>query len=577
MHEPQFLRDILVILVASVAVVPLFRRFGVSAVAGYLVAGALIGPHSLDLVSDVEGAAVLADFGVVFLLFSIGLELSVERLTALRRLVFGLGGTQVLLTAITIWALLFATGLESGAALLIGGGLAMSSTAVVLQMLVERHETATRSGRAAFAVLLAQDLAVVPLLTLVPLLGPGSGSVLPALGLAVVRAAVVLGLIVAAGRLVLRPLLRIVARGRNPELFTGIALLLVLGIGWITQLAGLSMALGAFLAGLLIAETEFRPQIEGDVEPFRGVLLALFFVSVGMSVDLALLTDRWALVAGLVIGLIALKAVILTAVALLFRLRLSTAISVGLMLAQGGEFGFILFNAALEGRVLDAAAARLAVLVAGITMLLTPALIALSRTAEARLEAADRAHPPPPPGEAMEGHVLIAGFGRVGRTLGRLLDAHEIPWLALDLDPDHVAAARAQSLPVYFGDASRTDVLKAAGLVRARAAVITLDRPDQARRAIALTRGLLPEIPILARARDLAQCDGLLAAGATQVVPELVEGSLQLGETVLRSVGASEESVERTLASFRERTYARLGPLQPAATNGVEGIEREAS
>src|SRR5687767_13956310 len=533
MHEPQFLRDILVILVASVAVVPLFRRFGVSAVAGYLVAGALIGPHSLDLVSDVEGAAVLADFGVVFLLFSIGLELSVERLTALRPLVFGLGGTQVLLTAITIWALLFATGLESGAALLIGGGLAMSSTAVVLQMLVERHETATRSGRAAFAVLLAQDLAVVPLLTLVPLLGPGSGSVLPALGLAVVRAAVVLGLIVAAGRLVLRPLLRIVARGRNPELFTGIALLLVLGIGWITQLAGLSMALGAFLAGLLVA--------------------------------------------GLVIGLIVLKSVILTSVALLFRLRLSTAISVGLMLAQGGEFGFILFNAALEGLVLDAAAARLAVLVAGITMLLTPALIALSRTAEARLEAADRAHPPPPPGEAMEGHVLIAGFGRVGRTLGRLLDAHEIPWLALDLDPDHVAAARAQSLPVYFGDASRTDVLKAAGLVRARAAVITLDRPDQARRAIALTRGLLPEIPILARARDLAQCDGLLAAGATQVVPELVEGSLQLGETVLRSVGASEESVERTLASFRERTYARLGPLQPAATNGVEGIEREAS
>ena len=564
MHEPQFLRDILVILVAAVAVVPLFRRFGVSAVAGYLVAGALIGPYSLNVVSDVEGTAVLADFGVVFLLFTIGLELSVERLVALRRLVFGLGGLQVILTGLAIWALLRASGMESGAALLVGGGLAMSSTAVVLQMLVERHETATRPGRAAFAVLLAQDLAVVPLLTLVPLLGPATGAVLPALGLAVVRAAVVLGIIIATGRLLLRPLLRIVARGRNPELFTGIALLLVLGIGWVTQLAGLSMALGAFLAGLLIAETEFRPQIEGDVEPFRGVLLALFFVSVGMSIDLSLLAGRWLLIAGLVLGLIALKTAVLTALALLFRLRFSTAISVGLMLAQGGEFGFILFNAALDGRVLDAETTRLAILVTGITMLLTPALIALSRAVEARLEAASDAHRLPPSGAGMEGHVLIAGFGRVGRTLGRLLDAHDIPWLALDLDPDRVAAARAQDLPVYFGDASRADVLRAAGLTRSRAAVITLDRPDAARRAIALTRRLLPDVPILARARDLGQCDGLLSAGATRVVPELVEGSLQLGENLLRTVGASEESVEQTLASFRDGSYARLGGFTEA-------------
>ena len=564
MHEPQFLRDILVILVAAVAVVPLFRRFGVSAVAGYLVAGALIGPYSLNVVSDVDGTAVLADFGVVFLLFTIGLELSVERLVALRRLVFGLGGLQVILTGLAIWALLRASGMESGAALLVGGGLAMSSTAVVLQMLVERHETATRPGRAAFAVLLAQDLAVVPLLTLVPLLGPATGAVLPALGLAVVRAAVVLGIIIATGRLLLRPLLRIVARGRNPELFTGIALLLVLGIGWVTQLAGLSMALGAFLAGLLIAETEFRPQIEGDVEPFRGVLLALFFVSVGMSIDLSLLAGRWLLIAGLVLGLIALKTAVLTALALLFRLRFSTAISVGLMLAQGGEFGFILFNAALDGRVLDAETTRLAILVTGITMLLTPALIALSRAVEARLEAASDAHRLPPSGAGMEGHVLIAGFGRVGRTLGRLLDAHDIPWLALDLDPDRVAAARAQDLPVYFGDASRADVLRAAGLTRSRAAVITLDRPDAARRAIALTRRLLPDVPILARARDLGQCDGLLSAGATRVVPELVEGSLQLGENLLRTVGASEESVEQTLASFRDGSYARLGGFTEA-------------
>jgi CPA2 family monovalent cation:H+ antiporter-2 len=566
MPESVQLRDVLVILLAAVVVVSVFRRLRASAVLGYLVAGVIIGPHSLGLIRDVGATAILGQFGVVFLLFSIGLELSIERLVALRRYVFGLGAAQVVVTALIFWAVLRALGLDSAAALIVGSGLALSSTAVVLQILVERRELGTPHGRVAFAVLLLQDLAVVPLLTLVPLLARHEASVLTALGSAFLKAAAALIVILALGRLALRPILRLVARDGTPELFTGIVLLVVLGVGWLTEQVGLSMALGAFLAGLLMAETEYRPQVEGDIQPFRGLLLALFFMTVGMGLDLELLERQWPLLVGLLLALLAVKATILLALSRAFGLPLAVAAGIALMLAQGGEFGFVLFSLAWQAGAISAEVAQVAVLVVGLSMAATPVLLASSRHMLRRLE-----RPSDQPHDAlvantseMNDHVVIAGFGRVGKTLGILLDSQFIRYVALDLDPELVAEARQRGLPVFYGDASRAEVLKAAGIERARMAVSTLNDPDAASRAVHVLRGQRTSLPIIARAHDISQCERLVRAGATVAVPEIVEGSLQLGGVLLRQLGESPERVNQLLEQFRQETYSRLAEIAPA-------------
>jgi CPA2 family monovalent cation:H+ antiporter-2 len=554
------LRDILIVLVAAVAIVPLFRRFRASAVLGYLVAGAVIGPHGLDLLSDLGATRALGELGVVFLLFSLGLELSIERIGSLKSYVFGLGTAQLAVTGLVIWTVLRAFGVPSGAALVLGGGLALSSTAVVLQVLTQRRETGSPQGRVAVAVLLLQDLAVLPLLTLVPLLSRPESGILSALGSASLKALLAFLVIFAVGRLALRPLLRAVARGGDPELFTGIALLLVLGVGWLTQLSGLSMALGAFLAGLLIAETEYRPQIEGDIQPFRGILLALFFMTVGMNFNLGLLAERAPSLAGLLLMLLGTKAGILILLSRGFGLTWSAAASVGLMLAQGGEFGFVLFALARELNVLTAETEQLAVGVVGLSMAATPLLIGASRALARRLPAGGHGPGPLEPGELHQ-YVLIAGFGRVGQTLALLLESRYVPYVALDLDHARVDQARRKGLPIFFGDASRVDVLRAVGVERARVAVITLDDPGSAHRTVHGLRRLLPELPIVARARDIAQCEQLVLAGATHVVPEIVEGSLQLGGSLLLQLGRSREEVDQILEEFRRATYARLGEI----------------
>jgi CPA2 family monovalent cation:H+ antiporter-2 len=559
--ESADLRDILVVLLAAVAVVPVFRRMGASAVLGYLVAGALVGPPGLDLV-DIDGTAVLAQFGVVFLLFSIGLELSVERLSRLRRYVFGLGTAQVTVTTLLLWLALRALGVERGPALVLGGGLALSSTAAVMQMLVERRELATGHGRIAFSVLLFQDLAVVPLLVLVPLLGQSGPAIGTAIGLALLKGVLALAAIMAIGRLGLRPLLRTVARSGNPELFTGITLLLILGLGWLTEQAGLSMALGAFLAGLLIAETEYRPQIEGDIQPFRGLLLALFFMTVGMRVELSLLAGHAPLLLGLLAGLFCIKAGVLAVLSRAFGLSGGFAAALGLMLAQGGEFGFVLFGLGRQSGALSAELEQLAILVVGLSMAATPLLLAVGRALRRRALTGRRPDQVlAETGGSLHDHVLIAGFGRVGQMLARLLESRAVPYVALDLDSERVAEATRRHLPVHFGDASRAEVLKAAGVERARLAVITLDNADDAQRAVRSLRQLLPGLPVLVRARDTRHCEQLTAAGATAVVPEIVEGSLQLGGTLLRHLGSSRDEVEQILQSFRREAYAPLSEL----------------
>lgn len=570
MSEARYLLDVLILLIAAVAIVPVFRRFRANAVLGYLVAGALIGPHGLDLLRDISGTEVLGELGVVFLLFSLGLELSIERITALWNYVFGLGTVQLVVTGLVIWTALRAFGLPSGSALVLGGGFALSSTAVVLQMLTQRRETGSPHGRIAVAVLLLQDLAVLPLLTLVPLLGRPESGILSALASAFLKAVVAFLIIVVAGRLALRPLLRTVTRSGDPELFTGIALLLVLGVGWLTQRAGLSMALGAFLAGLLIAETEYRPQVEGDIRPFRGLLLALFFMTVGMRINLSLLGDRGPLLVGLLVTLLLMKAGILTLISRGFGLALSGAASVGVMLAQGGEFGFVLFALARERGVLTPETEQLAVLVVGLSMAVTPLLIVASRAFTRLLPAGGHGTDDVVGGELRD-HVLIAGFGRVGQTLALLLESRYVPYVALDLDHERVAEARRRGLPVFFGDASRVDVLRAIGVERARVAVITLDQPDSARGTLQVLRRLLPELPILLRAHDIAQCEQLALAGATDVVPEVVEGSLQLGGSLLRQLGESREKVEQMLEEFRRATYSRLGEII-VGRSGTSGV-----
>jgi monovalent cation:H+ antiporter-2, CPA2 family len=545
-----------------VIVVPIFRRFRASAVLGYLVAGSAIGPHGLNLLRGPRAVTALADLGVIFLLFSIGLGLSVERLSSLRRYVFGLGTLQVVITTLAITLTLRLAGVSGDAALVLGAGLALSSSAIVLQGLVERREIATLQGRVAFAVLLLQDLAVVPLLTLVPLLA-GSGQGLGmALGLAFLKAAATLVVIVAIGRLALRPVLRAVARGGTPELFTGIVLLLVLGIGWVTEQAGLSMALGAFLAGLLVAETEYRPQVESDVQPFRGLLLALFFMTVGMGIDAGLLWRHAPLLVGLLAALLIGKALILAGLCRAFGLSLGMGAGIGLMLAQSGEFAFVLFTLARGQGVLPAEAAQTAILLVGLSMAATPALLTAARVVFRRHhQAASAAAALGHETRELRDHVVIAGFGRVGQTLALLLESRLVPYLALDLDAERVAEARRRELPVYFGDASRAEVLRAAGVEQARMAAITLDQPDAAARSVQVLRAMSPDLPVLVRARDVAQAEQLAGAGATEVVPEIVEGSLQLGEMLLRRLGATRDEVDQVLDEFRRRTYSRLSNL----------------
>lgn len=560
MGEHPLLQITLVILAAAIVVVPLFRRLRITPVLGYLLAGLLIGPHALKLVPHVEEVETLAEFGVVFLLFSIGLELSLDRLLAMRLHVFGMGSLQVVITGGLLFLVARLAGLNGVDAFVLSGGLALSSTAVVLRMMEENGEIHTQAGRMALSVLLLQDLAVVPLLTVVPLLGRDGGALLPGLGIAAAKALAAMALIIVTGRMLLRPVLRTVAAARTPELFTGITLFLALGVSWLTGLAGLSMALGAFLAGLLISETEYRHQVEGDIEPFRGLLLALFFMTIGMAIDLSLLLENAGIVAAGVLVLVAVKAAVAAGLARAFGQQPGTAVFVGLTLAQAGEFAFVLFTLGMAGGALSPEVGGIALLVAALSIVLTPLLMRLGRAASERM----RRPSGDPTGEMaaeardLRRHVLVLGLGRAGRTVVRLLEAHGTEYLGMDLDPDTVDAEKKRGTPAFYGDGTRAEVLRAAGLGRAAGVIITLDDAGSATRAVRAVRAEDDAIPIMVRARDTGQCGPLAVAGATGVIPELVEGSLQLGGRMLLALGEPRDEVEAALADLRENSYVRL-------------------
>ena len=550
-------REALILLGASVAVILVLHRLRASPVLGYLVTGLVIGPHALGLFPDDGSIRVLAELGVVFLLFTIGLELSLERLRAMRRLVFGLGAAQVGLTGAVLGLIAWLAGLGGPAALIVGLALAFSSTAIVIQLLVERGEIATRMGRSAFAILLFQDLAVVPLLVMVQLLGGTEGSAMAAVGEALGKAALAVVLILVAGRFVVRPLYRRVAQVHSAELMTAMTLIVILATAWGTHAAGLSMALGGFLAGQLLAETEFRHQIDADIQPFRGLLLGLFFMTVGMAIDLgAVAADLvWIVPAALV--LILVKAAIVTGLARLFGHPWESALPLGLVLGQGGEFAFVVLGAAVVLGLVTGTAGQILLVMCGLTMMVTPALAAvggrIGRAVERRHTIAS--HAPDATTDELENHVVIAGFGRVGQTVAALLHEQGVPYVALDLEPGRVRAVKQRGLPVFFGDAARHEVLTRVGVDRAAALVVTLDDPAAARRTLAAVHSRWPRLPMFVRAHDAGQVRALEDLGAGGVVPETLETSLMLASMTLRRLGFPAEAIAAQTDRVRKESH----------------------
>ncbi|OMP00436.1 hypothetical protein COLO4_12675 [Corchorus olitorius] len=579
-EEEASLFDVLWLLLASVIFVPIFQKIpGGSPVLGYLAAGILIGPYGLSIIRHVHGTKAIAEFGVVFLLFNIGLELSVERLSSMKKYVFGLGSAQVLVTAIAVGLVAHhVAGLPGPAAIVIGNGLALSSTAVVLQVLQERGESTSRHGRATFSVLLFQDLAVVVLLILIPLISPNSskggigfGAIAEALGLAAVKAAVAITAIIAGGRLLLRPIYKQIAENQNAEIFSANTLLVILGTSLLTARAGLSMALGAFLAGLLLAETEFSLQVESDIAPYRGLLLGLFFMTVGMSIDPKLLLSNFPVIAGALGLLIVGKTILVAFVGRVFGVSIISAIRVGLLLAPGGEFAFVAFGEAVNQGIMSPQLSSLLFLVVGISMALTPWLAAGGQLIASRFELHDVRSLLPVESETddLQDHIIICGFGRVGQIIAQLLSERLIPFVALDVRSDRVAIGRALDLPVYFGDAGSREVLHKVGAERACAAAITLDTPGANYRTVWALSKYFPNVKTFVRAHDVDHGLNLEKAGATAVVPETLEPSLQLAAAVLAQAKLPTSEIASTINEFRTRHLAELTELCQASGSSL--------
>ncbi len=550
----SYLNEIAVFLIAAVIAVPLFKRLGLGSILGYLAAGVAIGPSGLGLIRDPEDILHFAEFGVVLFLFIVGLELQPARLWALRRSVFGLGLLQVLLSGLLLAGAGIAFGLPLKAALIAGLGLSLSSTAIALQLLGERNQLAARHGHESFAILLFQDLAVIPLLALIPLLsgrqdGPASDG--PHFLLSVLKVVAVLAAVVLAGRFLVRPLFRLIAATRMQEIFTATTLLVVVGVALLMRFAGLSMALGTFLAGVLLADSEYRHELEADIEPFKGLLLGLFFIAVGMSMNLGLVLRQPLLVAACVVGLMVIKGGVLFGLGRPIGLMLQGRRVMALALAQGGEFAFVLFGVAATAGLMDRGLTELLVVVVSLSMALTPLLLALHDTVVDRLlrravpveydRLEDTDHQP----------VLIAGFGRYGQIIGRVLNMLDIGFTALEVNPEQVDFLRRYGNKIYYGDASRLELLRAAGAARAKLFVLAIDNPEASVRTAELVRRHFPELPIYARARNRAHAYQLMDAGVKVLNRETLLSSLDMAVHVLRGLGFDETQAGSIVERFR--------------------------
>ena len=578
--------DALVVLGTAGILVPILSRLGFSPVLGYLAAGALLGPLGLGSLSqsfpllswftigDYGDVAGIAELGVVFLLFLIGLELSLPRLLTMRRLVFGVGGLQVLVTTALLAAAAAYSGKTLPEAIILGASLSLSSTAIVLELLSKQERMKTTAGRASFAVLLAQDLAVVPILIFIGLLAAGpQGAVLGSLAKAFMQAVVALAVIVLFGRFLLRPLFRLVASTRSSDLFIATALFVIIAAGVVASQAGLSMELGGFVAGLLLAETEYRKAVEATIEPVKALLIGIFFFTVGMAIDIRALLREPLLLAGAVAGLIAVKSLLIVGLARLFRLSWPVAVEMGLLLGAGGEFAFVGLVLAAGSNLIDHSTASFALTVTAVTMALIPLLSHFARRFASRLRAAGAA-----PSELMmrptgrQRHAIVVGYGRVGKVVCALLKEHGIPYIAADSDASTVTRDRRDGHDVYYGDAADQKFLEICGLADAAGVIITIHTHHLIDDIVEHARALRPDVLIVSRARDADHARHLYRLGATDAVPEAIEASLQLSEAALVGLGLPMGPV---IASIHEKRDEIRHALQQAAR--AAGLEETRS
>ncbi|WNO06077.1 glutathione-regulated potassium-efflux system protein KefC [Rhodoferax mekongensis] len=566
-HAPAWLINSLIYLSAAVIAVPLSKAVGLGAIIGYLAAGIAIGPWGAGLVNNVEDILHFAEFGVVLMLFLVGLELEPRRLWSLRRSIFGWGALQVLGCTALLMLVAMACGVGWRLSLVGALGLALSSTAIALQVMGERNLMPTQSGQAAFSILLFQDVAAIPILALLPLLGASSGSNEGLAPMEYAQAAIkiiaVIAGIVLGGRLLLRPLFRWIARSRTPEIFTAAALLLVVGISALMLLVGLSMALGAFLAGVLLAESEYRRELETDIEPFKGLLLGLFFIAVGMSIDFGVLLASPGTMALVVVGFLVVKAVVIYGLARHIQLPGPERPVFTLLLAQGGEFAFVVFQAAAGANVFSAPTASLLIGAVAVSMLLSPlVLVAVDRLVLPRF--AGRKGPALEEiAEPQSAPVIIAGYGRYGQIVGRVLLAEGIPATVLDHDADMVEAARSFGYRVFFGDATRLDLLRTAGAGTARVLVVAVDDVEQSLAIVDLAREHFPTLPIVARARDVTHWNQLREREVTLVERELFESSLRSARSVLEVLGQPAHVARQSAMRFRQHNLKLFEKMRP--------------
>ena len=564
---PAWLTNSLIYLSAAVVAVPLAKKLGLGSIIGYLAAGMAIGPWGLGLVTNVQDILHFAEFGVVLMLFLVGLELEPERLWALRRPIFGWGSAQVLACAALITGVAMLLGVGWQIALVAGLGLALSSTAIALQAIGERNLMPTSSGQAGFSILLFQDVAAIPILALLPLLGSLAGEnealaqsnrALEAIKVIAVIAGIIVG-----GRLLLRPLLRLIANSGTPEIFTAASLLLVVAIAALMQMVGLSMALGAFLAGVLLATSEYRRELETDIEPFKGLLLGLFFIAVGMSIDFGVLRQSPGLMAAILLGFLGLKLVVIYGLAALMKLPYQERPVFAVLLAQGGEFAFVVFQAAAGARVFSPEAASLLIGAVALSMLLSPLLLVavdklvLPRYAQGKksrlAEISEPQHAP----------VIIAGFGRYGQIVGRLLLAQGIAPTVLDHDADMIETVRAFGFRVFYGDATRLDLLRTAGAASAKIVVVAVDDVEQSLTIVDLVKEHFPQLQIVARARDVTHWNALRDRGVMRVERELFESSLRSARGVLELLGYPPHEARRGAMRFRQHNLELFEQMYP--------------
>ena len=580
MHET--LPAILLLLISSVLAVALFRAFRLPAMLAYFLVGLLLGPKTFGFLPDSEANRELAEFGIVFLMFSIGLEFSLTQLYSMRRIVLGIGGLQVAISLAVIMMVCFAFDLSWQSSLVVGGALAMSSTAIVSKLLVERLDLNSRHGRVASGVVLFQDLAVVPLLVLIPAISSQSGSLAYTLSIAVLKAAVMLFLLFFIGKNLMNRWFGVVARQKSRELFVMNVLMVTLVLAYATKLAGLSYALGAFIAGMLISETRFRYQVESDIAAFRDILMGLFFITIGMLLDFHSLGGNLSNIFLIVIGLILFKTLVVASLCLLFKYEPGVALRAGVTLAQAGEFSFVVFALGLDHGLISNDLLQLVLAGSLLSMFAAPFIIqhnlqiaeffsrSYTRNRKSQIEGIENV------GKQLKDHVIICGFGRSGQYLSRFLKEEKFPFIALDMDPALVQEAASAGENVMYGDAGKRLVLAAAGAARAKALIISYDDPPSVIKILHLVNDYFPNLPVVVRTVDDANMELFRDAGASEVVPEVLEGSLMLASHALVLLGVPLNRVVKRIRLFREERYKMFKGFFHGISDGDEAVERAA-